>query len=556
MKKISVRVFGMILAVTLAFGAFAGCNNKEPAPVGPGTIEISYSLGSFGEDWLNEAVKSFNSAFADKGYSAKVTRIDAAFVAENIANEIKSYQDNTYDLYIGLGNNISLVDDSFSVLRKPGESLLEDLTDVYNSKVINLDGSEGEETVLDTRNKAMLAYQIYNFDNEAFKGKYYGYQWTSAYGGIAVNTRVLADFGYDHAPRTTKEMEAMCDNILNQERKSSYGNTIYPITWPGANASGYSQYSLLTWMAQYMGVEGYNDFFRLKPKDGGSTIEKGYEVYNDVGILYALKAQETFFAQEYAASGTVTTVDHLLSDGILMDGEALFEFTGDWVYNEVVGTGDYDDDELSRLEIIPVPIVSELADKIGIIGSADEKDAVLSSIIKGVDEGKTDAQIAAEIPQATETMAARVREARGIYYDLGEAHQAIIPSYSDAKDGAKLFLRFISSKEFSDSIYSKKANGVTANVSAVSSDTNFLKSLTEVCRQTYSTPIAEGICLSEIRYKGGIQYTFEPMPHYGELAKGMSRHAPEYSAQTAYDKIRNAMKDNWDFILAAAGYNE
>ena len=553
MKKILHKTIVAILSLSFAFGTLVGCSETDN-PVGPNSIQISYSLGSFGREWLDEAVKRFNETFADRGYSAVVDRVDAAFNEDSIKNEIKSINDNSYDLYIAISNNIGLVDDSYSILRKRDECLLEDLTDMYNSKVINLDGSEGAETVLETRNAAMLPYHVYNYDNVNFKGKYYGYQWTSAYCGMVMNTKVLKDFGYDHAPRTTMEMKAICDDIVSKNRKSENGNTIRPVVWPGANASGYFAYPLFTWMAQYMGVEDYTDFFKFKPKTG-TTIENGYDVYDNEAILYALRAMETFAAREYAAEGSLFTLDHMLADGVLMDGEALFEITGDWSYHEVVGIG-YDAEHLSRLEVIPVPIVSELADKIGLTGSAEEKDTKLSEIIKCIDEGKTDNEIIAQIASVTADMVAKVREARGIYYDLGSGHQAFIPSYSDAKDVAKLFLRFISSKEFSNSIYSKNANGITANVSAVSEDTNFLKSLTKVCRQAYSTPIAEAICLSDIRYKGGISYTFEPVPHYGQLARSMAQHTSEYTADECYAKIKNAMKNNWATILATAGYYE
>ena len=552
MKKIFYRTIVAILALSVALGTIVGCNKKDN-PVGPNTIQISYSLGSFGEEWLNEAVKRFNEAFADQGYSAVVTRVDAAFDSDSIVNEIKSINDNPYDLYIAISNNIGIVDDSYSVLRKRDECLLEDLTDVYNSKVINLDGSEGTETVLETRDPAMLPYHIYNYDNENFKGKYYGYQWTSAYCGIMMNTKVLRDFGYDHAPRTTREMKAMCDDVISKNRKSGNGNPIKATVWPGANASGYFAYPLLTWMAQYMGVEEYTDFFKFKPKTG-TTKTNGYDVYDNEAILYALKAMETFAAQEYAADGSLYTLDHLLADQVLMDGEALFEITGDWSYNEAVGIG-YDNDTLSRFEAIPVPIVSELADKIGLTGTADQKDAVLRNIVQGVDDGKTDSVIAAENSVSAEQVAT-VREARGIYYDLGCGHQAIIPSYSDAKDVAKLFLRFISSKEFSENVYSGRANGITAHASAKANGNNFLKSLTKICRQSYSTPIAEAICLSDIRYKGGIQYTFEPLPHYGMLARSMAEHLSEYTADSCYTKIKSSMKNNWDTILMTAGYYE
>ena len=553
MKRKGFKLFVILLSAMLAFGAFSGCSGEEDIekPVGEYTVEISYTRKSFGDAWIKEAISRFNALYADQGISAVMTRNDPVFEEDNVKNEIISYQDNTYDLYIITGNVMTLVDQSYSVLRKRGECLLEDLTDVYNSKVINLDGSEGAETVLETRNAEMLPYSRYDFDNTAFKGKYYGYQWTSAYGGMLINTKVLSDFGFDHAPRTTREMWEMCETILDEGRRAATGKMIYPITWGGANTAGYSEYSLLTWMAQYMGVREYDDFFAMKPKTG-TTLENGYDVYDNEGILYALKAMQTFYDEDYAAEGSVSTFDHLFSDQILLDGEALFEFTGDWAYNEMVGFDEYDQATLNNIEILPVPVVSELADKIGLSGSAEQKDAALSAIIKGVDDGKTDAQIASE-NGVTAAQVATVREARGVYYDLGRGHQAYIPSYSDAKDAAKLFLRFISSSEFSNAVYSKNANGITANVNASSQENVFLDSLTRCCRKSYSTPIAEATILSPIRFKGGITNTFEPLPYYGELAKGMAQRKPECDAETGYEKVKTAMKNNWSVILRAAG---
>ena len=305
-----------------------------------------------------------------------------------------------------------------------------------------------------------------------------------------------------------------------------------------------------------MGIDEYNDFYSLKPKTG-TTYENGYDVYDNEGILYALKAMETFTSEDYAAEGTTATIDHLMSDQTLADGEAAFGFTGCWAYNELIGLG-YTQEQLSGIQIISVPIVSELADKIGLTGTADAKDAMLCNIIQGIDDGKTDAQIATEYDGVTQSMVATVREARGIYYDLGCGHQAYIPSYSDAIDVAKLFLRFISGKEFSDRVYSAKAYGFTANGTAESDVSDFMKSMTKVCRSTYSTPIAEADCLSPIRTKGGITFTFEPMPSYVELAKGMAAvsRLPEYEAERVYNKVKNGMKNSWDVILSTAGIYE
>lgn len=554
MKRIMFKLTIIVIAIVLTFGTFVGCGGV-PTPEGPNTIQISYTLGGFGDAWINEAVRLFNNTFESKGYSAVLGRSDAAFGGDTLESELRSYQDNTYDLYIALAkNSSSLVDASYSVLKERDKALLEDLTDVYNSKVINLDGSEGDQTVIETRNENMLIYNRYLGDLEYAKNKYYSYQWTMAYAGIVVNTKVLADFGYDHAPRTTREMKAMCDYIVNQHRRTENNIDIYPITWGGSNTSGYFEYPLLTWLAQYLGIEGYNDFYSLKPQSG-TTFDNGYDVYDNEGILYALSAMETFANEYYAAEGSVSTIDHHMSNQTLADGEAAFEITGGWMYTELVNLG-YKEADLSCIEIIPVPIVSELADKIGLTGTDEQKDELLSNIIKGVDDGKTDAQIASELSGITTEMVARVREARGIYYDLGCGHQAYIPSYSDAKDVAKLFLRFIASQEFSDRVFSAKANSFTSNGKSESYTTNFMKSMTKTCRSAYSTPIAEADCLSKIRTKGGITFTFEPMPSYVELAKGMAVGLSEYRAEKVYTKVKNAMKANWETILYTAGIYE
>jgi hypothetical protein len=47
----------------------------------------------------------------------------------------------------------------------------------------------------------------------------------------------------------------------------------------------------------------------------------------------------------------------------------------------------------------------------------------------------------------TETQVEEVRTARGIYYETGSKSQFIINPYSDVKDIAKLFLRFVASDD-------------------------------------------------------------------------------------------------------------
>jgi len=560
MSKKIVKILAIVLVVMVfatALTALTACDNTTKAK-GENVVQISYTMAGFGSDWIEEAVEAFNEAYKDKGYSASLDRCDALFSSEKVIQEIKSYQDNNFDLYITISSNIvtQLMDISYSVLKERNVGILEDMNDLYASAPIAVDGSEESGTVESTRNSNLLFYNKYYSDNEAFNENYYSYQWTSAYSGMAINTAVLSQLGYDHAPRTTYEMKTMCDAILSSNAKASTNNKIYPLTWAGQNAAGYVAYSLYTWMAQYMGKDGYNNFFAMIPETG-TTINNGYDVYNNEGILYALKAMNTFIDDKYACDGTVTTISHLMSEQILADGEALFCFTGDWCYNELASLN-YTDEELSCIEMMAVPVLSEIADLIGLQGSEAAKDAVLCDIVKGIDEGKSDSEVASSIRLQTVTadMVAKVREARGMYYDLGTTHSAIIPSYSNAKGAAKEFLRFISSKNFCNTIYGTYAHGLTPNVNASVTGTNYLTSLSTICKKPYSTPIGEADILSKIRMNGGITFTFEPMPSYPDMAKGMAVGATGYSAQDIYDKVKNGMRDSWAVIIATAGLDE
>jgi len=549
-----LAIFMVIVLLATMAGILSACDQKTQIR-DENVVQISYTIASYGDDWIKEAVKEFNELYKDKGLSAVLDRSDPLFTTEKLIQEVKYYESNPYDLYFTISENVvtQLMDVSYAVLKERNVGILECLDDVYASAPIGTDGNEESGTIESTRNPSLLLYQKYYSDNPLFDNKYYALQWTSANAGIGINTDVLSDFGYDHAPRTTMEMKEMCDTVLNSNAIADTGNRIYPMTWAGQNASGFLAYDLYTWIAQYMGIEDFYDFFAIKPKTG-TTIDNGYDVYDNDGILYGLKAAETFIDEKYACAGTVTTINHHFSDQILIDGEALFSITGDWFYNELKGMG-YTEEECSKIEMIPVPILSEIADLIGLQGTAETKDAVLRDIVEGIDEGKSDSEVASSIraQTVTDSMVARVREARGMYYDLGYTHCAIIPSYSNAKGAAKEFLRFISSKSFCENIYTKNAQGVTPNLYANSTGNNYLKSLKKICKSTYSTPVGEATVLSRIRMNGGISFTLEPMNSYPDMAKGMAIKATGYDAQTIYDNVKNGMFNSWDIIVSTAG---
>lgn len=550
----NIKRFALGLGILLCSVTLAGCKkDKTPTTEDEKTIRISYTLAGFGDEWINQAVSLFNKTFESQGYVAVVERCDPN-ASETAKNEIKYPDDNKFDLYFDLGASIvrDAIDSSYSVLKTRDKVLLEDLTSLYNSHPIDTKGNEESDLISDNISVDSQSYARYTAnEGSKFYNKIYSYQWTSAYAGFAMNKKVLASFGFE-APRTTLEMQNICEQVLKANKKASNGNTIYPMTWPGQNAAGYLAYAYETWVAQWMGIEGYNNFYALNPANG-NTKEKGYEVYNNEGILHALTAANTFINRDYACNGTVTTINHLTSEQILADGEALFAVTGDWCYNELINC-DYSEKELEDIVMMATPVLSDIATQINLPGKTlEEQDKVLSNIIKAIDEGKTDAEIKNGMSDVTIEQITKIREARGLYYDEGLTHQAYIPSYANAKEGAILFLRFIASKDFAQTIYARYAHGVTANRNASVTGSNFTNSVASITKQPYSYAIGSAYHLSQIRMSGAISFTYEPIMSWADMFKGMANRVDGYNPTQIYEKVRDGMEKNWDSIIISSG---
>ena len=143
-------------------------------------------------------------------------------------------------------------------------------------------------------------------------------------------------------------------------------------------------------------------------------------------------------------------MDHITAESRVATGKSLMVVAGDWMYKEL--EKDYSE---YYGNVLPIkwPVISALGVKLGLCGAShaagDECSACnvkLREIVKAVDEGKTDAEIVSALG-ATEAAVKAIREAR-CQYMLGEGLVvASVPAYSDAKKGAKLFLRFMYSDE-------------------------------------------------------------------------------------------------------------
>lgn len=110
---------------------------------------------------------------------------------------------------------------------------------------------------------------------------------------------------------------------------------------------------------------------------------------------------------------------------------------------------------MENIIAVKTPVISALGVKLDLCGAgAHEKDAPcaacnekLRAVVKAVDEEKkTDEEIAAA-QSVTAAKVKEIRAARGYYLRSGGSTIAFMPAYSDAKVGAKLFLRFLYSDD-------------------------------------------------------------------------------------------------------------
>lgn len=425
-----LKIVGAAL-LTAAFALSAvGCQ-KGVRPGGESVVQIRAWKAGFGDEWLNAAVDEFNKMYADEGYSAKIEESAGTITTEEVVSQTKDYKKNNIDLYFASGSAaiLELVDASAQILRTSDYTLLEDLSDVYESGAIGFNKQVETESIESKISDSADYFLAYNGKVDKWKGTRFLYQWTSASSGFVYNKKVVDSYLGGEVPRTTNELKVAFDKILSEGK----ADNVYPVAWGGNNAAGYWQYVTETWFAQYAGEDDYYDFYRLKP-ESGDTIKEGWKVYDNKGWLYAFENLETFCDSGYAAPGTLTTVDNLGAQDLLLKGKAAFCTSGDWMYNEMCNDPSYEK-YLPDIRIMRVPVMSQLGEKLKLHSNPDTCDKILSEVIKGVDENKTDEEIISAVRSAYSVtldgaQVEEIRAARGIYYDL-------IDKYNDLFDKQK-----------------------------------------------------------------------------------------------------------------------
>ncbi len=471
MKKLFTKIMAIVLASVSAV-AMVGCG---PAGGGgskndPSSIELHYWASGYGLEYMQKMVKAFEEDHPE--YTVD-------FIASSAVDSADIYNrpdDNTADLYITTMEGYM----GYKSYLEPLDGLLEEEVDGVKIK-----------DKMDSQLKTAFT---------ADDGHTYALSWAEGIGGMVYNADVFETKNYK-LPKTTDEFLSLVETISADKYT------------PFVHYADYWEYVLNVFMAQYDGVDVYQKYWNGIWTDDKGTI---WDKTDDVEEANSIKVFKTTDAKReaykviralvnpkgYTYVGT-NSLTHTVAQTYFLNGAGLMQPNGGWLEQEMKNT----DSTVKNVKMMKWPVISALGNKLGITENQ------LSAVVAYVDGDTLDAiqQSAVDAVRAKEhgeQIIERVREARNIVFSEKTQHLILIPEYSNAKEGAKEFIKFYYSDKGLD--ICERYSGMMLPVSysdgsyrktSLDSVSSFVKSTVELgnqCNRIYKA------LNSKLLYDGGL----------------------------------------------------
>lgn len=409
LKKITAFFLATIMTLSLAACGGGGNDEKKPDHNGGKEVEISYWNSGMGTDFLDALCKAFNEKQSDWYVYYNATASSKALTATYPLPDV-----DTIDLYMGTGTSDG--------------SYLATLDDVLDTTV------EGESKSIKEKFDASHLDSVVASD-----GHYYQLTWGGGALAMIYNKALFEKAGITEAPRTTDELTVACDTLLE--------NGITPIThFMDETGHTYWEYIEEVWQAQYDGYDYYKNTFYACKDESGNSPSKDVLTKKD-GRYQVLKAMEKFITPEYVLPGS-NSQDHITMQTKFLNQDIGMMVNGSWVANEMASTGNMGD-----YGVMKTPVISSITDKLTTVKS-DTLLRKLVSAIDAVNDGEKDISeyqsgdgYVVDGKQISAADWDYVKAARGMVAVNYPQQTLFIPSYSDAVEGAKEFLKFYYSDE-------------------------------------------------------------------------------------------------------------
>lgn len=442
-RKIGVLLLATVLVATAA--AAAGCGEKISKD--PNTVNIRVYKAGYGDNHLRMLIAKFEELYAEENYKINIVQSDSSVVGSTVTNELALGTKNGIDMYFP--GNLSPGSIAQSSLAE-GWELAENLNDLFDENPVGADGVAETGTIRSKMRKGQEGHATYHdYKHGKYDGSAYMFPMYTGVMSLIVNEELLAEYDLD-VPRTSREL-IECFDVISMTQEAT---GVYPVAWAGGNAAPYWRGLSDAWAAQYDGADVYQDWVSLNVEDTDDALK----LYTDhEGWKYSLTAMETMVNLDYASLGTITQ-QHTNAQHSFLTGKAAFYVCGAWLQTEM--EKNYGE-QAKKMRMVTAPIISELGVKIGLGGTVAQSDPILSAIVKGIDEGKDNAAIRAELASLksdlTDTQIEEVREAKKIVYNRIIFDGAVISATSKKKDICKKFLQLIASDDGIQIMYDQAA---------------------------------------------------------------------------------------------------
>lgn len=405
MKKIK-KVVCVVLAGLLIAGCFVGCGpKKEKSKGGEKEIEIWVWNSGYG----TKHVEKMKEAFLKKHPEYNI-KINAS--VESYPSSLGLEEVDTNDLYIGIMN----MDTKY----------LEPLDDILEYTV------EGESMKIGAKfSEDYLAAEVFA------DGHYYNLTpGISSESGFIYNKKLFKEAGVNQLPRTSDELAVVSDTL--------YESGIVPMCY--FEGTGYWAYIGEAWFLQYDGWDYYRDnFYRCTDENGNSPSIEVFKAKD--GRYKTLKALEKIVTPEYTLTGSNSS-DYITMQTQFLNGKAAMMVNGQWLENEMASVGGVDDFAMMKM-----PVISSITEKLDTVKTETGLRKLISAIDAVVDEEKSIDEFEQGdnyVVDGVEISAHDWEYVKLARYTSGSsavASSVMIPKYSDAKEGAKEFLKFWYSEE-------------------------------------------------------------------------------------------------------------
>lgn len=407
------RVISLILSIALIATMLIGCGETEQKAnkKNKNAIEVEISVwdSGLGIEWLEKMIENFNK---------KQTKYEVIYKASSNSNTVNAAlgmeNDDTVDIYMTY-----LATSAYNKYMEPLDDIL------LNMK------AEGESiTIGEKFNEAYLLLELKE------DGHYYTLPFSGGVLGLFYNKKLFDKAGIKQLPRTTKELEKVCDTL------NSKGIT--PLCH--FQGDGYYVYMTEAFMMQYSGKDYYlNNYYQCKDENGNAP-NKDVLLQKD-GRYYALKAYETFVTPQYTLLGSNTKSHTEIQTEFIYDAAAMM-VNGSWISNEMKNVGGMD-----HVYEMKMPVISSIINRLTTVKNDAQLKKVITAIDQVTDGEKQVSDFASGDGYLVDdvTVSAAdwdiISEARNTVASNYAQHEVFIPTYSEAKEGAAEFLRYMYSDE-------------------------------------------------------------------------------------------------------------